>query len=526
MFLKELQIAGFKSFAHPMRLELGPGVTAVVGPNGSGKSNIVDAVRWVLGEQSVRALRGAKGEDVIFGGSAARHALGMAEVSLVLDNSDGRIPLDVAEVAIARRLYRSGETDYLLNRRRVRLRDVLDVAGHAGLGPDSYCVVGQGAIEQLAMQRPQERRGLIADAADIRRHEARLAEIESDLTQTQQNALRVAAVVAEVKPQLDRLRAQAERAERHRAVREEVEAVARAWYGRAIPTARERLGAAERQRLKLQADIAQARIRLAAAERGRSQLHQTGAALRAQADALATALGPAREQREACRVERATAAERSQALVARAHEVTADLDATAQLVVGAEATLAADNAAVAAATAADQEPPATPSDAGILAEVDAGLAAVRQQHREAQLQVEDARRELEAAERQAARLEAAHEAAQAAEAGRAVRRAESEARLADLEAKIAQMEQELAAKRMAVQATTEKLSTVRSAHEDLKAALRESEAAANVATRTLDGLLGEERVLARLAAESPKPPALVGTSTPPRSLTATSALSR
>ena len=156
--LKRLELVGFKSFADKTQFDFSQGVTAIVGPNGSGKSNIVDAVRWVLGEQSARALRGAKSEDVIFGGSGTRHALGMAEVTLVLDNAEGRVSLDVAEVALARRLYRSGETEYLLNRRRARLRDVLDTAGQAGLGPDSYCVVGQGAIEQLVLQRPHERR--------------------------------------------------------------------------------------------------------------------------------------------------------------------------------------------------------------------------------------------------------------------------------------------------------------------------------------------------------------------------------
>src|SRR5207249_10639090 len=116
-----------------------------------------------------------------------RHPRGMAEVTMVLDNAQGRVAMDAAEVALSRRLHRSGETEYLLNHRRARLRDVLDVAAQAGLGPDSYCVVGQGAIEQLVLQRPQERRALIADAADVRRHEARLAEIESSLAETQQN---------------------------------------------------------------------------------------------------------------------------------------------------------------------------------------------------------------------------------------------------------------------------------------------------------------------------------------------------
>src|SRR5579871_946649 len=238
MFLKELQLAGFKSFARPVRLEMAHGVTAIVGPNGSGKSNIVDAVRWVLGEQSNRALRGARSEDVIFAGSADRHPLGMAEVTLVLDNEDGRVQLDMAEISIARRLHRSGETEYLLNRRRARLRDVIDVAGQAGLGADSYCVVGQGSIEQLALQRPQERKGLIADAADVRRHEARLAQVENDLLQVQQSSLRMTAVVVEIRPQLERLRIQAERAERHHRVRQDLHDAARAWYSRSLPGAR------------------------------------------------------------------------------------------------------------------------------------------------------------------------------------------------------------------------------------------------------------------------------------------------
>ena len=265
----------------------------------------------------MRSLRGSRSDDVIFAGSAARHALGMAEVSLVLDNSDGRVPIDVAEVAIARRLYRSGETEYLLNRRRARLRDVLDAAGHAGLGPDSYCVVGQGTIEQLAMQRPQERRSLIADAADIRRYEARLAEVESDLAQTQQNALRMAAVATEIRPQLDRLRTQAERAERHNRSREELERLARAWFRRATPAAEDRLRSADRARRQAEEAIQAARRQIELLDRREAHLHAEREALRIQGSRARDDLAAARARREELRVARAAAGERARWLRSR-----------------------------------------------------------------------------------------------------------------------------------------------------------------------------------------------------------------
>src|SRR3954452_17460391 len=147
MHLKRLDLVGVKSFANRTTFLFEPGISVMCGPNGSGKSNVADAVRWALGEQSIRSLRGRRGEDVIFAGGGKRHPLGMAEVTLLLDNADERIPLPVAEVAVARRLYRSGEGEYLANGNRVRLRDVTEWLLGAGLGPDSYCVVGQGTIE-------------------------------------------------------------------------------------------------------------------------------------------------------------------------------------------------------------------------------------------------------------------------------------------------------------------------------------------------------------------------------------------
>src|SRR5262249_26972015 len=147
LFLKRLELVGFKSFAPRTVAEFEPGIVVVVGPNGSGKSNVADAVRWVLGEQSTRAVRARRPEELIFAGSAQRQPLGMAEVSLFLDNSDGVLPVEYGEVRVTRRLYRSGESEYLLNGSRVRLRDITQLMLQVGLGADGYAVIGQGAID-------------------------------------------------------------------------------------------------------------------------------------------------------------------------------------------------------------------------------------------------------------------------------------------------------------------------------------------------------------------------------------------
>lgn len=483
MFLKELYLAGFKSFARAVRLELGPGVTAVVGPNGSGKSNIVDAVRWVLGEQSARALRGARSEDVIFGGSTLRHPLGMAEVTLVLDNAEHRVDLDVAEIAIARRLYRSGETEYLVNHRRTRLRDVVDLAGQVGLGPDSYCVVGQGAVEQLVMQRPQERRLLIADAADIRRYEARLAEIESDLRQTQANAMRVAAVVAEIRPQLDRLRAQAERADRHRTLRDEVQQLAAAWYARAAPAARATIEVAKQRRLELRAAIADSRWRLAAAERRRGEIHDAGLALQARSGTIEGSLRAARASREAVRVERASLAERRKALTRRRDELRVELGALGDRVKAASQALERSTAAVRqGSTEASLAP--TIDEGDQTSATDAAVATARRLQAEAQRELERARGQLQRLEREEARLQLA---------------AEGEARVAELTNLIAGAEQGLAAAQSRIREIDHEHHRVRADHHRLADAVGSAESAFNKARRTLDGLLGEERAVAAFA---------------------------
>ncbi|HEY8800509.1 MAG TPA: AAA family ATPase, partial [Candidatus Limnocylindrales bacterium] len=207
--LLALRLQGFKSFAERTLVEFGPGISAVVGPNGSGKSNLADALRWSLGEQG-RALRSRKSEDVIFAGSEKRSALGMADVTLVLDNSDGLLPVEYSVLELGRRLYRSGENDYLLNKQRIRLRDLVDLLDGAHLADNAFLFIGQGMVDQALALRPEERRPLFEEVAGVRRHERRRRKAEDQLTESEMNLARVEDILAELRPQARRLAAQAE----------------------------------------------------------------------------------------------------------------------------------------------------------------------------------------------------------------------------------------------------------------------------------------------------------------------------
>ncbi len=207
--LLTLRLQGFKSFAERTAVEFGPGISAVVGPNGSGKSNLADALRWALGEQG-RALRTRKSEDVIFAGSEKRAALGMADVTLVLDNADALLPLDYGQVELGRRLYRSGENEYLLNRQRIRLRDLVDLLDSAHLADNAFLFIGQGMVDQALALRPEERRPLFEEVAGVRRHERRRRKAEEQLAESESNLARVEDIIAELRPQVRRLAIQAE----------------------------------------------------------------------------------------------------------------------------------------------------------------------------------------------------------------------------------------------------------------------------------------------------------------------------
>ncbi len=212
VYLKRIELQGFKTFVGRTAFEFGSGITAVVGPNGSGKSNVADALRWVLGEQSGRALRARKTEDVIFAGSARRAAMGMAEVTITLDNADGWLPVDFSEVLVGRRIYRSGESEYFINNAKVRLRDVLDLFRRANVGQNSYAFMGQGMVDAVLSLRPEERRGLIEEAAEVKRHQVRLEEAQGRLKATLENLERVTLLIAEIAPRLNQLERQAQRA--------------------------------------------------------------------------------------------------------------------------------------------------------------------------------------------------------------------------------------------------------------------------------------------------------------------------
>lgn len=216
MYLKQLEMRGFKSFADQTRLDFGPGITGIVGPNGVGKSNVSDAILWVLGEQSYRTLRTENSQDVIFSGTATRKALSMAEVSLTFDNTDGRLPTEFTEVNIARRLFRSGESQYLINKSVCRLRDVRDLLLGTGAGPGAYSVVGQGEIDTILSIRSEDRRELIEEVAGVRKYRIRRDDATRKLERTEANLTRISDIVYELASQRAPLEKQAEVARRYR----------------------------------------------------------------------------------------------------------------------------------------------------------------------------------------------------------------------------------------------------------------------------------------------------------------------
>lgn len=222
MILRKLETYGFKSFADKTEIEFGPGITVVVGPNGSGKSNISDAIRWVLGEQSVRMLRGTKMEDVIFAGSSGRKPLGIAEVSLTFDNSDGTLPLDFNEVIITRRVFRSGDSEYYINKALCRLKDVFELLADTGLGRDAMTVIGQNKVDEILNSKPEERRLLFEESAGITKYKQRKKEAMRKLEDTTQNLIRVSDITSEIQVQLVPLAESAERTKTYNKLQSEL----------------------------------------------------------------------------------------------------------------------------------------------------------------------------------------------------------------------------------------------------------------------------------------------------------------
>ncbi|MGI6126032.1 MAG: chromosome segregation protein SMC [Planifilum sp.] len=223
MHLKRLEMIGFKSFADRSELEFVPGVTAIVGPNGSGKSNVTDGIRWVLGEQSVKLLRGAKMEDVIFSGSETRKPVGYCEVSLTLDNSDHQLNIDFSEVTITRRVYRSGESEYAINRRSCRLKDITELFMDTGIGKEAYSMIGQGRIDDILSTKSEDRRAIFEEAAGIVKYKTRKREAERKLEATEQNLERIRDLISELENTVGPVAEQAEKARRYKELRSRLE---------------------------------------------------------------------------------------------------------------------------------------------------------------------------------------------------------------------------------------------------------------------------------------------------------------
>jgi len=269
MYLKRLEIQGFKSFANKTTLEFEKGITAVVGPNGSGKSNVADAIRWVLGEQSLKQLRGKKSEDVIFAGSEKKSKMSFATVTVTFDNNDKRIPLDYSEVSISRSIDRSGESDYMINGNKVRLLDVIDLVLKSNIGTSRHTVIGQGTIDQMVLAGPAEVKNLIDEASGVKTYYIRREKTLKRLEQTAQNSMRVQDLLKEIEPRLKSLRRQAKRMQERSEIETELKAFQTEFYSTKYWQIEEslldlisKIEVLEKQKKELEKEISEHRLNL------------------------------------------------------------------------------------------------------------------------------------------------------------------------------------------------------------------------------------------------------------------------
>ena len=222
MYLKRIEIAGFKSFADKTVIDFENSVTAVVGPNGSGKSNITEAIRWVLGEQSAKSLRGGKMPDIIFAGSDSRKQLNVAEVTVILDNEDHYLPLEYNEISVTRRYRRTGESDFFINKQSCRLKDIQELFLDSGLGKESFSIISQGKVEAIFSSKPEDRRGIFEEAAGVLKYKQRKKKAEQKLFETEDNLSRVQDIIYELEEQLTPLATQSKAAKEFLRLKEEL----------------------------------------------------------------------------------------------------------------------------------------------------------------------------------------------------------------------------------------------------------------------------------------------------------------
>ncbi len=325
MKLKKLDIYGFKSFAERTQMVFDSGITGVVGPNGSGKSNISDAVRWVLGEQSARTLRGAKMEDVIFGGTEKRKPLSYCEVSLTLDNSDGALPVQFAEVLVTRRVYRNGDSEYFLNKSACRLKDIIDLFRDTGIGKEGYSLIGQGRIDEILSQRGDERRAVFEEAAGISKYKARKAEAERKIDNTNENLTRVEDIIAEAQRQIGPLERQAEKARRYIQLFDEMRALDISQFVLRYDAIRQRAAEHERAAQQRRDAIAQAQARCDAARTARDELDRLQAEAEARTQGLRDSVVELTRAAQRAQGELELLDERAQALERERERLTGEL---------------------------------------------------------------------------------------------------------------------------------------------------------------------------------------------------------
>lgn len=499
MHLRRLELHGYKTFASRTEFVFNSGITAIVGPNGSGKSNLADAIRWVLGEQNYALLRGKRTEDMIYAGSERRAQAGMAQATLVFDNSDGWLPLDFAEISITRRAYRSGENEYFLNGSRVRLKEITELLAASGLAGRTYAIVGQGLIDTALSLRPDERRTLIEEAAGISLYRAKREEALRRLDEAQRNMQRVQDILAEITPRLRQLERQAQRANEHAQVRAELSALLRTWYGYQIGQAQAAYKLAQATAEEAATALEQARRATADLDERLRALRREAADLRAQLADWARQEGQLRAAIGRAERERAVQSERLKMLRAQREEAAAEAEAlAAQRQAQAERLAAAE---------AELQPLQAQSEAAQAAAqaARAALAAHQAEQRAAQKKRQEAERRLAQlaialAERQA---QIAHFTAYRADLARQLQdnRAHLEETAQALEAMQAQLKGvSLAEMEAQVAAANVRLASSAAAIRQAEAALAQVSAQLAQAQAELARLAERRRLLARQAA--------------------------
>lgn len=326
MRLKALELQGYKSFATKTVFQFDQGITAVVGPNGSGKSNVADALRWALGEQSYSTLRGKKTEDMIFSGSDGRARLGMAQATVVLDNSDGGLPVDFTEVTIIRRAYRDGQNEYLLNGNRVRLRDINELLAASSLSRRTYTVIGQGLVDAALSLRAEERRVLFEEAAGITLHRSKRSDALQKLDATQANLLRVHDIVSEIEPRLRYLERQAKRAAQQQTISTQLKDLLHTWYGYQWGKGQQRLHEARLEAEKSQRSLDTHVERLQGIASQISEVRARQTQLRAQLSEWHRLSGQLHNEAESIQRDLAVGEERARLLSAQREELLSEIE--------------------------------------------------------------------------------------------------------------------------------------------------------------------------------------------------------